>query len=200
MRKWTEKFLVGRFFAASLAAVLLFATAANTAAAQKNKKNKSADPPTSDQATPPLPTSDNEQIETDIGEMLGAFQLGDVDLMHKHYSDNVTFVSGEYEPPIVGWQNYATMYQRQRPAFQGMQLIRRNTLIVVQGEFAWATYQWEFTSLVSGRPYALRGHTTLIFNKVSGNWLIVHNHTSGIYPEETASTGAVPATPVAAQR
>ena len=28
-------------------------------------------------------------------------------MMHKYYADNVTLVSGDYEPPVVGWQNYA---------------------------------------------------------------------------------------------
>ena len=42
--------------------------------------------------TPAIPT----QIDQAIGEMLGAFQLGDVETMHKHYADNATFVSGSY--------------------------------------------------------------------------------------------------------
>jgi ketosteroid isomerase-like protein len=54
-------------------------------------------------------------------------------------------------------------------------------------------YQWEFDSLMSGQPYSMRGQTTLVFNKIGGNWLIVHNHTS-----EIAATPG-PAQPPAAQ-
>jgi ketosteroid isomerase-like protein len=174
-----------RCFALCLIAVLVFAGWAGASDKQKNKKKdaSASDPPV---ALPPVP--DTDQIEHDIGEMLGAFQLGDIDTMHKHYADNVTFVSGDYEPPIVGWQNYAALYQRQRAAFQGMQLIRRNTLIITHSDVAWAMYQWEFDSSVNGRPYQLRGQTTLILNKVSGAWLIVHNHTSGIYPQAAPAT------------
>jgi len=193
MNQRATEFLATRFLAACLAAILMFAAAANAASGQKNKKNNKDATPTDQPAQLPA-VSDNDQIERNIGEMLGAFQIGDVEMMHKYYSDNVTFVSGDYEPPIVGWQNYAALYARQRSAFQGMQLIRRNTLIIVRGDFAWAMYQWEFDSSVNGQPYQLRGQTTLIFNKVSGNWLIVHNHTAGIYEQATAAAQQAPPT------
>ncbi len=187
MSKLHEEFHRARRFAVCLIALLMFAVSASRADNQKNKKNK--DSSASDQPATPMPSlPDTDQIEHDIGEMLGAFQIGDIDTMHKHYSDNVTFVGGTYAPPIVGWQNYAALYERQKAAFQGMQLIRRNTLIVAHTDFAWATYQWEFDSSVNGRPYSLRGQTTLILNKVNGNWLIVHNHTSALYAEAAPST------------
>jgi len=178
-------------FVSCLVAALVFAGWAGASDKQKNKKK---DASTSDQPAPLPSLPDTDQIEHDIGEMLGAFQLGDVDTMHKHYADSVTFVSGEFEPPVVGWQNYAALYERQRAAFQGMQLVRRNTLIITHTDVAWAMYQWEFDSSVNGQPYSLRGQTTLIFNKVNGNWLIVHNHTSGIYPQAAAVTAQQTAT------
>ena len=178
-----------------LAAFLVFATSANAAAGQKNK-NKNSKIKYNDQTdpnAPPMPAGpDSDQIDRNIGQMLAAFQIGDVELMHKFYADNVTFVSGAYEPPISGWQNYVPLYQQQRAAFQGMQLIRRNTIVFPHGDVAWAMYQWEFDSMLNGRPYSMRGQTTLVFNKVGGNWLIVHNHTS----ELSATPG--PAQPPAA--
>jgi ketosteroid isomerase-like protein len=74
------------------------------------------------------------------------------------------------------------VYQRERASFPAMQLNRKNTLIFTHGDVAWAMYQWEFDSTYNGQPYSVRGQTTLIFNKVGGNWLIVHNHTSEIIP------------------
>lgn len=194
MSEGPGRFLAAQFFAACIAAILILATGASAAAGQKNKKNNKDAPPPDQSAQVPIGT-DNDQIENDIGEMLGAFQVGDVEMMHKYYSDNVTFVSGDYAPPVMGWQNYAALYAQQRHAFQGMQIIRRNTLIFAQGNFAWATYQWEFVSNVNGQNYQLRGHTTLIFQKTGGNWLIVHNHTSGVYPEGVATAQQNPAAP-----
>ena len=112
--------------------------------------------------------------------MLAGFQLGNVEMMHKYYADNVTFVSGDFAPPIVGWQNYVPLYQRQATSFSGIQLVRRNTVIFPHGDVAWAMYQWEFSAYYNGQPYNARGQTTLIFNKIGGNWLIVHNHTSEV--------------------
>jgi ketosteroid isomerase-like protein len=180
-----------RWLAAVLAAILILAVSPNgSAGPQKNKNVKVKESSQADPNAPPMPAgSDADQIERAIGEMLAGFQLGDAEMMHKHYSDSVTFVSGAYEPPIVGWQNYVPLYERQRAAFQGMQLIRRNTFVFPHGDVAWAMYQWEFDSMLNGRPYSLQGQTTLVFNKIGGNWLIVHNHTSEVVP---ASTPAQP--------
>src|ERR1700677_3022251 len=179
----------GRFgwtrVAACAASALLILSMSSSALAQKNKKTKdTGDDSTAQNPVPLPPRALSDEIDQDIGQMLGAFQVGDVEMMHKYYADNVTFVSGSYEPPIVGWQNYAAMYQRQRALFQGMQLIRRNTFIFTSGGVVWATYEWEFDSAVNGTPYSARGQTTLIFTKTGANWLIVHNHTSQICPED----------------
>jgi ketosteroid isomerase-like protein len=176
-----------RGFAFFVAAALIF-TLSSGAQAQ-NKKSKKAD--TSDQASQTLPlppTPDGDQIDHDIGEMLAAFQIGNTEMMHKYYADNATWVQSTYEPPVVGWQNYAAIYNRERAAFQGIQLIRRNTFVFTHGDVAWASYQWEFESLLNGKPYSLQGQTTLVFTKVNGNWLIVHNHTSEVLPEPTQQT------------
>jgi ketosteroid isomerase-like protein len=174
------------------AGALLILSLCSSAAAQKDKKSKDASDSTQNPVPLP-PRALSDEIDQDIGEMLGAFQIGNVEMMHKYYADNATFVSGVYEPPVVGWQNYAPLYERQRAAFQGMQLVRRNTFVFSNGNVAWATYEWEFDSSLNGQPYSARGQTTLVFNKVGANWLIVHNHTSEICPE--AQAAAQPAQP-----
>jgi ketosteroid isomerase-like protein len=158
------------------ALIAMFMLASGAAWAQKKPKNKAADQ--SPMPKVPMPVSD--EIDKDIGEMLAAFQLHNIEMMHKYYSDNAVFVSGAYAPPIVGWQNYVEDYKRSLAAFQGMQLIRRNTDVFVHGDIAWASYQWEFLSSYQNKPYSAHGQTTLILQKVGDNWLIVHNHTSQV--------------------
>ncbi len=186
MKETLGGFARRHFIAWLTVVVLVVAVSAGTPAQQKKKKGDNGDNSTPVPPTFPGPVPD--QIDHDIGEMLGAFQVGDVEAMHKYYADNVTFVSGSYEPPVVGWQNYVALYQRQRAAFQGMQLIRRNTFIFVHQDVSWASYQWQFDSMLNGKPFTARGQTTLVLNKVGHNWLIVHNHTSEICPGQ--STGA----------
>lgn len=178
-----------------LAAVLILCVAGGAWAGQKKKKAKDAD---AAPLVPAVPGAEENQINQDIGEMLGAFQIGDLQEMHKYYADNATFVSDLDQPPIVGWQNYAVAYQRQRAAFQGIQVIRRNTLVFTHGDVAWASYQWQFLGNAGNTPYSVSGHTTLVFEKVNGNWLIVHNHTSQICPvvNEAQLRNRVASTPV----
>ena len=182
MFKKSRRFGGCRWVAWCAAVALIFTLSFDAQAGQKKKKNKDTDKDASTQpALPSLPMPESDKINNDIGEMLAAFQLGKIDMMHKYYSDNVTFVSGDYAPPVVGWQNYVPIYERQWAAFQGIQLNRRNTLVFIHGDVAWASYQWEFDAMLKGQPYSMRGQTTLIFNKVNDNWLIVHNHTSEVY-------------------
>ena len=181
--------ILGRFarapFLAWLSAAILIWGVSSRAGAQQKKKGDNPDAASQSMAI--LAGSPSDQIDHDIGEMLGAFQVGDVDAMHKYYADNATFVSGTYEPPVVGWKNYVAVYLRQKAAFQGIQLIRRNTFIFVHQDVSWVSYQWQFDSTWNGKPFTARGQTTLVLNKVGDNWLIVHNHTSEICPGEASS-------------
>ena len=164
-----------------MAAVLIFAVSCGAVAAQKNqKKNKNQPVETTDQSMAALSLPVAQQVDTVIGEMLGAFQLGDMDMMHKYYADNATFVSGGFEPPVVGWVNYLPLYKSGMAGFEGIQVIRRNTYIFNHADIAWAMYQWEFLSTFNGKPYSAEGQTTLVLNKVGDKWLIVHNHTSQV--------------------
>jgi ketosteroid isomerase-like protein len=188
MKVHSREFSYLRGCACLLAAALILAVSPSEAG-QKNKKNNTNASSSSDSTLtsglPDTPRAESDKINEDIGEMLGAFQVGDVELMHKYYSDYCTFVQSTYNPPVVGWQNYISLYNQEKSAFQGMQLIRRNTNIFIHQDVAWASYQWEFDGMSGGQPFMTRGQTTLVFTKVNGNWLIVHNHTSETMPEPT---------------
>lgn len=188
------KWAVRRLWIGAFAAVVALALSCGSSFAQKNKKNKQDT--TQQDASNPVPAPvgpDSDQIEQDIGQMLAAFQLGNTEEMHKYYADTVTFVSGDFAPPIMGWQNYAPQYERQRASFQSIQIVRKNTVIFIHADVAWAMYQWEFSALYNGGPYDVRGQTTLIFTKVGPNWLIVHNHTSAL--PTLAAQGVAPTHP-----
>jgi ketosteroid isomerase-like protein len=149
---------------------------ASTVCAQKKKKKEdnSMSPPAA--AQPP----DEQKIDVAISEMLGAWQLGDIEKLHAHYADDMDVVNGMWAAPVVGWPNYLISYQSQRARSQQVRLDRSNTLIRItpDGNSAWACYQWEFTAVVDGVPTSAFGHTTLVFEKRNGAWLIVHNHSS----------------------
>ncbi|HYL63368.1 MAG TPA: nuclear transport factor 2 family protein [Candidatus Methylomirabilis sp.] len=158
-----------------LLAFTLVLACAVPSSAQKDKKKKNASQTDEKLA---LPMSDEQQIEYLISEMLGAWQIGDTERMHKDYADDVIVVNGTWAPPVFGWANYVAAYQQQRARMQQVRLDRINTYTKIAGNFAWACYQWDFSGVVDGQPSAARGQTTLILEKRADHWLIVHNHTS----------------------
>lgn len=160
---------------------------AGGAAAQKNQKDKKQEVDTSP-ITSPIPPPDGQVVDTVVSQMLGAWQVGDVDLMHKAYADDVTVVSGSWEPPLLGWASYLKAYQAQRARTQSDRLERSNSYTKVIGNVAWCTYQWRYTGQVDGMNAAAFGHTTLVLEKRGGVWLIVLNHTSVVPVSTPAPT------------
>ncbi len=186
-----------RWFERSVGVALLlslFLASAGVAASQKKKKKK-------DDAQPTPPASvtasipDETKIDNAIGEMLGAWQVGNVDKMHENIADDVSVVAGTWTPPAVGWTSYLAAYQAQRARMQQVRLDRSNTLIRIapSGMFAWACYQWQFSAVVDGSPSAAEGQTTLVLEKRGDKWMIVHNHTSLVQASQpVAPTNAMP--------
>jgi len=149
---------------------------ATTAAAQKKKKKTDTPPPAPTASAMGIP--DEQRIDYLISEMMGAWQVGDTDKLHKCIADDISVVNGFWAPPIVGWDNYLAQYKSQRSRTQQVRLDRTNTLIRLTGKFAWASYQWDFSAVVDGQPAAAQGQTTLVFEKRGDDWVVVHNHTS----------------------
>jgi ketosteroid isomerase-like protein len=168
-----------------LAALLLILLGSATLPAAQKEKNtkppkevKEVAAPDVSASAPLVPLSDGQAIELMISQTLAAWQLGDEQMMHTYYADDVLVVSGAWEPPLQGWANYLRAYQAQRARTQGVRLERSNTFTKIVGTAAWSTYQWEFTGQVDGAPSSAFGQTTLMLEKRSGKWLIVVNHTS----------------------
>ncbi len=176
---------------------------AGFANAQKNKKNQDTSqplPPPSVAASAP----DETKIDYVIGEFLGAWQLGDIEKMHKNIADDVSVVAGTWTPPAIGWTNYLAAYQAQRARMQQVRMDRNNTLIRIapSREFAWACYQWDFSATVDGTPMAAEGQTTLVLEKKNDSWVIVHNHTSLVQASQSSAPGnpaPQPSTPAIAK-
>lgn len=172
-----------------LVAILSLALA-TTAWAQKKKK-KDDTPPT---PPPSVTIPDEQKIDYMIGEMLGAWQVGDIEKLHKAYADDVSVVNGIWGPPVIGWNSYLAAYQAQRARAQQVRLDRLNTFIRVapSANIAWACYQWDFSAVVDGQPSAAQGQTTLVLEKRQDNsWVIIHNHTSLVQVSQQANPGAV---------
>jgi ketosteroid isomerase-like protein len=177
---------------ALLCAAIVLGSAGPAGSQQKDKKNKNKKDAPADTTSASM-MSDEQQIDYLISIMLGAWQVGDLDKLRQTYTDNLVVVSGNWAPPIIGWSNFAAMYQQQRAHMQQLRMDRSNTYIKVAGTFGWACYQWDFAASIDGQPSAAQGQTTLVFEKQNGHWLIAHNHTS-LVQANGALTPVKPAT------
>jgi len=164
--------------ASALSLVLILFSGSPAAAQQPKQKQDNKKQPPVESSGHVLPMTDEHQIDYLISEMLGAMQIGDVDLMRKDYADDVSFVNAVWAPPIFGWNNYLANYQQQKAHMQRVRIERSNTYIKVESGYAWACYQWDFSASVDGQQAASQGQTTLVLAKRNNRWVIVHNHTS----------------------
>src|SRR6202790_2621586 len=71
------------------------------AAAQKEKKKKADAAPSTNRSKMLIPVSDEQQIDYTLSEMLGAWQLGDIEKLHRDYAAAVAIVNGSWAPPIL---------------------------------------------------------------------------------------------------
>ena len=181
-----------RTFLTLVVCMAIFFWTPSPAGAQKEKKKKKDANATAEPHTT-IAMSDEQQIDYKISEMLGAWQLGDVDRLHQDYADDAVFVSGLWAPPVFGWANYLPLYQQQRARMQQVRMDRVNTFIKVSGAVGWACYQWDFGGTVDGQAMTTRGQTTLVLEKRNDRWVIVHNHTS--VAQGAPTTTSQPAAP-----
>jgi ketosteroid isomerase-like protein len=166
-----------------------FSIASPVNAQKEKKKKKDANAPADTHTT--IPMADEQQIDYKISEMLGAWQLGDLDRLRQDYAEDAVFVSGVWAPPLFGLSNYLSLYQQQRAHMQQVRMDRTNTFIKVSGMVGWACYQWDFAGTVDGQPMASQGQTTLVLEKRNDRWMIVHNHTSMAAPGPATTTQPV---------
>jgi ketosteroid isomerase-like protein len=165
----------------SLFVLALSLALASSTFAQKDKKKKGQDDAAAAQTVSTnlmQNQPDQDKIDFAISEMLGAWQIGDVEKLHRNIADDIIVVNGIWAPPVLGWNNYLTSYQSQRARTQQIRLDRTNTLIRVSGNTASACYQWDFSGVVDGQQSGARGQTTLLLEKRADKWMIILNHTS----------------------
>lgn len=133
--------------------------------------------------------SEEDKIEAVVAGLIEAFRQGDYTTMGQYYAPDCTVVSGDYNPPVTGWENVEKRYRAQHAALTGVEMLRENTRVTRRGKLAWVSYQWRFAGLSNTGTVGAEGHTTLILEKQRGRWLIRHNHTSAL------SIPGPPATP-----
>src|SRR5258707_9989596 len=148
-----------RIYAALAALALLFFCVAASQAGQSDKKKKKNQPRVdNNSANPVIPLTDEQQIDYMISEVLGAWQLGDSNRMHKNYAEDVSVVRSDLDPPIRGWAEYEKAYKLQRATMQQVRMDRSSyTSIKANGDSAWACFRRAFSAVFNGALSAANG-------------------------------------------
>ena len=65
-------------------------------------------------------------------------------------------------------------------SFDNFEVTFSNIDTHVEGDFAWAVADFEYTATVKRdqRELHSRGYETFLFRRVNGNWMIIHTHSS----------------------
>ncbi len=83
-----------------------------------------------------------------------------------------------------GWEQVRTNVYEQLmgAALTERKLTVHDVAVHVQGEMAWAEFQWDFSAVrrSDGAPVRTRGRETQIYRKTGHGWRIVHVHYSGV--------------------
>jgi beta-aspartyl-peptidase (threonine type) len=105
-----------------------------------------------------------------------AWNRGDIDAFAEHYwkSDDVTFSSGG--KTTRGWMETLNGYRERYPTRERMGRVTFSNLEITPLGDAAALVLGEWKLERESEPLA--GNFTLVFRKIDGRWVIIHDHTS----------------------
>src|SRR5262245_25939375 len=121
------------------------------------------------------------EIEAVLTKQAAAWNRGDIESFMEHYwkSEQLTFSSGG--ETTRGWQATKERYLRRYPTREQMGQLKFTHLeITMLGDSAAMVLgRWHLTRDSS----PLEGNFTLVFRRIDGNWVIIHDHTSRAEPK-----------------
>lgn len=127
-------------------------------------------------------SNEREAIEKLVDNYIKTINDGDLELVSQIWShaDYATFIGPQGR--FVGWEAIRDgIVAGFKNGFTKRDLKKDNLIININGNSAWAEFTWTFNSTsTSGRTGQSRGRESQIFEKVNGEWRLVHIHYSGM--------------------
>jgi ketosteroid isomerase-like protein len=133
------------------------------------------------------PDTGRKEIEQLLQAYLRSVKTADVALASTVWlqSPDIVVVTplGRYD----GWdavqrELYVNFLQK---AFLERDLQASNVHIHVNGDLAWAIFDWNFTAkMANGQPMTSKGRETHVYEKTANGWRITHLHYSGLLPQQ----------------
>lgn len=131
------------------------------------------------------PQSDSDPVLSILRVQVEAWNDGDIERFMEYYwkSDDLTFSSGG--KITRGWSQTLANYKRRYPTPEKMGRTRFDDLEVfpLGDDAALVLGEWH----LERQTNPMHGNFSLVFQKIDGEWLIIHDHTSRA-PEEGEMT------------
>jgi ketosteroid isomerase-like protein len=132
---------------------------------------------------------DGDEARKQIQQLLDTYfksvNAADVTLASTIWSQSPDIVVVTPLGRTEGWDSvqrdlYVNFLQK---AFLERDLRPSNVHIHVNGNSAWAVFDWSFTAkLANGQPFASKGRESHVYEKTHSGWRITHLHYSGLPP------------------
>jgi ketosteroid isomerase-like protein len=126
-----------------------------------------------------------KQIQQQLDTYFKSVNAADVTLASTVWSQSPDIVVVTPMGRTEGWDSvqrdlYVNFLQK---AFLERDLRPSNVHIHVNGDSAWAVFDWSFTAkLANGQPFTSKGRESHVYEKTDRGWRITHLHYSGLPP------------------
>jgi ketosteroid isomerase-like protein len=125
------------------------------------------------------PDTDADAVRKTLSDMARAFERNDRPALERVWADDDSVLVFENGHVNVGWADY-----RDNHLLPEMAAMKNTTFVLedvrphVAGTTAWVTLKYALSADASGRRVEGTGLATVVLEKRSGAWLIVHWHSS----------------------
>lgn len=122
---------------------------------------------------------DAEAVRKALSDMASAFERDDRAALERLRANDASVLVFEKGEANVGWADYRDNHLGpEMAAMENTKFALEDARPHVSGSSAWVTLRYTVTAGVSGRHVDGKGLATVVLEKRSGRWLIVHWHSS----------------------
>ena len=125
-----------------------------------------------------------ESIRSLVDREMAALESGNLTELSQVWSQDKEILLFDVPPPgrFQGWNKIARVYKSYFESLTEMKLTVGELQIRVEGDIAYATYDWTMSARMGKLDVVDRGQATSIYRLESEGWRMVHAHFSPVPP------------------
>ena len=130
----------------------------------------------------PVPEDDIQAIDALLQRLEGAVLRGDLEALTGLFCEEASGIFSGSSEPVRGRDALAAIWKRHLDLWSEVRILRRDTLVRIHGDVAWASFLWDGEGRSGGRGYRLEGERwTVVLLWEAGGWRLAQMHTSMPY-------------------